>query len=211
MKVALILFNIDLSNIDLTNYYTIGVDEGALNAINNNTHLDLSIGDFDSVNKEELDLIYKNSREVIKLNPIKDETDTEEALKIAYQKSNDVTIFGGIQGNRVEHFLSILGLLSKYKDLTLIDNNSYIFVKDKSFTFKKNDYKDYKFFSIFSLSNDLLISLKGFKYNLSNYNLKVTNTTLTVSNQMIEDIVNIDINNKALFILSKLDNQNNID
>lgn len=211
MKVAIILFDVDLNYFNFDNYYTIGVDRGALNAVSNNIKLDLAVGDFDSVNIDEFEAISKNSNSVIKLNPIKDDTDTLFAINKAYQLSNDVTIFGGIKGNRIEHFLSILGLLLKYKDLKIIDNSSLIFRRDESFTLTKEDIKDYKFFSVFSLSNDLRISLKGFKYNLDNFNLKIDNTAYTISNQLIEDEGKVSINNKALFILSKADNKNNVD
>lgn len=211
MKVAIILFDVDLNYFNFDNYYTIGVDRGALNAVSNNIKLDLAVGDFDSVNIDEFEAISKNSKSVIKLNPIKDDTDTLFAINKAYQLSNDVTIFGGIKGNRIEHFLSILGLLLKYKDLKIIDNSSLIFRRDESFTLTKEDIKDYKFFSVFSLSNDLRISLKGFKYNLDNFNLKIDNTAYTISNQLIEDEGKVSINNKALFILSKADNKNNVD
>lgn len=211
MKVAIILFDVDLDYFTLDGYYTIGVDRGALNAIKSNINLDLAVGDFDSVSDDEYELITSNSKEVIKLNPIKDDTDTLFALNKAYELTDDVTIFGGIKGNRIEHFLSILGLVLKFKNLKIIDNNSLIFRKDESFKITKNDFKDYKFFSVFSLSNDLVISLKGFKYNLDNYNLKTDNTAYTISNQLIKNEGLITINDKALFILSKADNENNVD
>ncbi len=209
MKVAVILFDVDLSDFDFSHFYTIGVDRGALNAYQNNLSLDLAVGDFDSVSKEEYTQICSISKKVIKLNPIKDDTDTLYALNKAYEISDDVTIFGGIKGNRIEHFLSILGLFSKFSNLKLIDNNSLIFRKNEDFTFTKNDYKDYKFFSIFSLSNDLIISLKGFKYNLDKFNLRVDNTAYAISNQMIDDNLEVNINKPALFILSKADSKYN--
>ncbi|MCR5787386.1 MAG: hypothetical protein K6G28_06775, partial [Acholeplasmatales bacterium] len=90
MKVALILFDVDLSKFNLDNYYKIGVDRGALNATLSSIPLDLSIGDFDSVNDKELSLIKANSLNLIKLNPIKDLTDTEEALNEALKISDDI-------------------------------------------------------------------------------------------------------------------------
>ncbi len=211
MKIAIILFDVNLKSFNFADYYTIGVDRGALNAVNNNIKLDLAVGDFDSVSDVEYSQITSNSKEVIKLNPIKDDTDTLFALNKAYKLSNDVTIFGGIKGERIEHFLSILGLLLKFKDLKIIDNNSLIFRKDENFSIKREEFSDYKFFSVFSLSNDLNITLKGFKYNLDNYNLKIDNTAFAISNQIVSEEASITINDKALFILSKADNKNNVD
>ena len=123
MKVAIILFNINLKEFSLDSYFKIGCDGGALNATQNNINLDLSIGDFDSINKEEFELIKNNSKQIIKLNPIKDKTDVEEAIEYAKNISDDITIFGGIQGKRIEHFLSIINIFNKYENLKLIDNN----------------------------------------------------------------------------------------
>jgi len=211
MKIAIILFDVNLKLFDLSSYYKIGVDAGALNAVKSGLTLDLAIADFDSVSLDDFKLIETYSKKVIKLNPIKDKSDTEEAFDIALGMSNDITIFGGIQGNRIEHFLSILSLFNKNQNLKIIDNNSLIFVKDKSFEFKKNDYSLYKFVSIFSLDDDLNISLSGFKYNLNKYNLKRDNVSLTISNEMVLDDLFVDINKKTLFIFSKADNQNNLD
>ena len=78
MKIGLIMqdfkFNINLNDFD----FLIGVDRGALIAYQNNIYVNLAIGDFDSVTKDELILIQEKSK-VIKLNPIKDLTDTAEA------------------------------------------------------------------------------------------------------------------------------------
>ena len=81
MRAALILFDIVKINKEyLKDAQIIGVDRGALNAINNGIRLDISIGDFDSVSENEFNLIKTNSNKIIKLNKIKDETDTNEAI-----------------------------------------------------------------------------------------------------------------------------------
>ncbi len=203
MKVALILYDVDLKEFDLSNYFKIGVDKGCINAINNNLVLDYAVGDFDSITCEELKVVKENSKEIKILNPIKDETDTFEAINKALTISNDITIFGGISGNRIEHFLSNLTLFKLNSNLKIIDNNSYVFLKDKDFTINKNEYEKYKYISFFSLSNDLLITLSGFKYNLNNYNLKI-NDPLCVSNEIIESPI-VKINKKVLIILTKKD------
>ncbi len=203
MKIALVLFDIDLSNIDLSSYYLIGVDRGALNLINYNYKCDLAIGDFDSVNVEELKLIKDNSKEIIILNPIKDKTDTEEALDKALNKSSDITIFGGIKGNRIEHFLSNLTLFNKFNDLKIIDNNSLIIYKD-NIILNKEDYKDYKYVSFFTFKSTTL-TLKGFKYNLDKFCLSLSNCSLTTSNELKDEKAIVDSCEKLLIIFSKAD------
>ncbi len=203
MKIALVLFDIDLSLINLSDYYLIGVDKGALNLVKNNYKVDLAIGDFDSVSKKEFNLIKENSKELIILNPIKDKTDTEEALDYALKKSSDITIFGGIIGKRIEHFLSNLTLFYKFNDLKIVDNYSLILYKDK-ISLNKEDYKEYKYVSFFTLTNTTL-TLKGFKYNLDNFALSLENCSLTTSNEILSDIASVISSNKVLIVFSKSD------
>ena len=66
--------NCDLTKYDLKDKFVVGIDKGAYLATINNIELDLAVGDFDSVTLEELKTI--NAKKIIKLNPIKDETDT---------------------------------------------------------------------------------------------------------------------------------------
>ena len=196
MRAVLILFNINKINKDiLKDALIVGVDRGALNAINQGINLDIAIGDFDSVNENEFELINKNSKKLIKLNRIKDETDTFEAINLV-KDCDEIIILGGIKGNRIEHFYANLMLLNKYNNLKIIDDNSLIEIKNKPF--KPN--LDYKYISIFSLDDNNIISLSGFKYNLDKYNLKINNP-LCISNEIIANPY-IDINGKILIIYS---------
>ncbi len=200
MKVLVFIGNnISVNNYDFTDYYVIGVDKGALLLIRNNIKCDEAIGDFDSVCQDDLELIKKNTKVTV-LNMEKDDTDTFVSIKRAYEISDDVTILGGIEGRRIEHFIANLNLLSKYDNLKLIDDNSYIFKLNTSTNLKKDEYKYISFFAL----EDSIISLEGFKYNLCNYNLKVFDS-LCVSNE-IQNLAKISLNGKILVIKSKNDN-----
>ena len=59
--------------------------------------------DFDSIDEDQFDLI-KDRTSIKKLNPIKDDTDTFDAVKMLNDYSK-ITILGGIQGKRIEHFM----------------------------------------------------------------------------------------------------------
>lgn len=182
MRAVLILFNIEKINKEyLNNAFIIGVDRGALNAINQGINLDISIGDFDSVNDNEFELIKNNSKKIIKLNRIKDETDTLEAINLV-KNYDEIIILGGIKGKRIEHFYSNLILLNNYNNIKMIDDNSLIEIKKESF----KPYANYQFVSFFSLDDNTIISLVGFKYNLSKYNLK-RNDPLCISNEIINN------------------------
>lgn len=181
MKAAIILKDAYLKNFNKGEYdLIIGADSGALHAIKNNIFLDIAIGDFDSVNMNEYELVKNNSKEIIKLNPIKDITDTNAAISKA--KGYDIEILGGIKGKRIEHFISNIFDIINHKNILMKDEYSLIEFIDN------NDYKvrsGYKFVSLFPIEESI-ISLSGFKYNLDNYNLKLYDN-LCISNEIINN------------------------
>ena len=196
--VIIIGHDIDLKSYDYTNKYVIGVDEGALIAINNGIHLDVAVGDFDSVNEAQYSLIT-NGTNTIKLNPIKDETDTYKALMLC-KDAPKITILGGIQGKRIEHFIANIIMMKNDSRIEMIDNNSYMFIKNKSFNLTKDKYK---FISFFAIEEVMDLNLSGFKYNLKNYNLK-TNDPLTISNELIEETGQIRFKEGKILVIKSL-------
>ena len=202
MRAVIILKNIKRINKEfINNSFIVGADLGAYNAIRNGITPDVAIGDFDSVTEEEFEIIKTHSKKMIVLNPIKDKTDTLEALELV-KDYDEIIILGGISGKRIEHFYANLLLLYQYKNLKIMDDNSLIEVKSRSFSPNIN----YKFVSIFSLDDNTNIDLIGFKYNLTNYDLKIDNP-LGVSNEIIEDPF-VKINRgKILIIYTKDDKE----
>lgn len=180
MKIGLIMqdfkFNIDLNDFD----FLIGVDRGAFIAYQNNIYVNLAIGDFDSITEGELKLISEKTK-VIKLNPIKDLTDTAEALKYAFKISNDVTMLGGIEGKRIEHFIANLCLFKEYPLLKIENENSLIFCINGPTRLPIK----YKFASFFALNTIKSLYLKGFKYELTNYDLEIFDP-LCISNEILD-------------------------
>ena len=202
--VLLIGNNIDVSKYDFKNKYIIGIDAGALFAIKNEISLDIAIGDFDSITKEDFKLLETKTR-ILKLPCQKDETDTESALKLC-KNASKIIIIGGIQGKRIEHFIANMNLLIKNPIIEIIDDNSYLKIIDKPFKISNDDYKYVSFFAI----EDIVISLKGFKYPLEQYKIEKYNN-IAISNEIIDSEGLITIHSgKALVILSKDDHYEKI-
>ena len=200
MRAVLVIGNnYKIDEKDFINSYVIGVDKGAIFLYQHNVKMNLAVGDFDSISNEELDII-RASTKVIKLNPIKDDSDTEHAIKLV-KDYDEILILGAIQGRRVEHFYSILLYLELNKNIVLKDNNSLIYYRENSFKVAKNDYK---FISFFSLDDNTTITLNGFKYNLNKYNLKRLDP-LCLSNEKQADEVNVELEGKLLVIETKDD------
>ena len=159
MRAVIILKNIKRINKEfINNSFIVSADLGAYNAIRNGITPDVAIGDFDSVTEEEFEIIKTHSKKMIILNPIKDKTDTLEALELV-KDYDEIIILGGISGKRIEHFYANLLLLYQYKNLKIMDDNSLIEVKSRSFSPNIN----YKYVSIFTLDDNTNIDLIGFK------------------------------------------------
>lgn len=74
---------------------------------------DYIIGDFDTLPEDTLNNYISSKAEIIRLNPVKDSTDTEEAVNLAIKlKAADVDILGGL-GSRFDHSLGNIFLLEK--------------------------------------------------------------------------------------------------
>lgn len=181
MKAAIILKDAYLK--DFNNCYDIivGADRGSLHALNNGIIPDISIGDFDSVNEIEFEKIKNNSKKLIQLNKIKDSSDTHEAINLV-SNYDEIHIFGGIKGKRIEHLFSNLIDLINYPNVSIMDEDSLIeTINDNNYIVKEN----YKFVSLYAVE-DSVIDLTGFKYELNNYLLK-RNDPLCLSNEIINN------------------------
>jgi|SRR5690625_2252505 len=180
----------DIINIK-DNDYVIVVDGAFDNVLKQRIKIDLIIGDMDSIKNVKRLKGY----EVIKLNPMKDDTDTKKALEKAYEISNDVILIGGIQGNRIEHFLGNIMSFHNHPNLLMIDQNSKIYLLNKS----KHIIKKGNYINIFSYP-ECSLSLKGFVYNLNNYTLKPFDQ-LIISNEVKDKFGEIEIHSGSAIII----------
>ena len=166
------------------------------------------IGDFDSLDKKVLNKYnrYKDI-EIIKLNPIKDYTDTDEALKHAIEiKSTSITILGAI-GSRVDHLIANINILKKALDknisCTILNEKNKIFLINKNTTIKKE--KKYPFISLIPLTTLVTgITLRGFKYSLENDIISI-GQSIGISNEQLKDEAEIKIKDGILIIIKSRD------
>lgn len=166
------------------------------------------IGDFDSINKKILDKYINNKRvEIRKLNPEKDYTDTHMALKLGVEiKSKEIIILGGL-GTRIDHMLANIHILKETLEngieCKIVDSRNEIQLINKK-TILKID-KNYKYISLIPLTTKAEgITLKGFKYPLSNATLEIGHS-IGVSNEQIEDNAIIDLKAGILILIKSKD------
>ena len=157
----------------------IAADKGYVHAKEANITPTMIIGDFDSANQPEGDL-------VIKLNPIKDYTDTKAALMVAEDWGYDeIIIYGGLGGRESHTFANITNALEfKKKGINVVLKSKYksFYIVDDKLDYKIKDSEDF-YVSIFALSDIVKgVDIKGLYYELNNFDLTNDNA-LGVSNE----------------------------
>lgn len=156
----------------------IGVEQGAYYAIKKGLTLDVAIGDFDSISKEEFKTIEQHAKSLKKYKERKDETDTFLAVLEAKRLgASSIIVYGGI-GSRIDHTYASI-MLSKEAPLIFINN------QHKLYTLKPGTHKvlnTHKYISFFALENVDALSLEGFDYELKDYTL-TKEDPLTISNK----------------------------
>ncbi|AEV95313.1 thiamine diphosphokinase [Pediococcus claussenii] len=154
----------------------IGVDRGSLRLVKAGISPALSLGDFDSIDEEDFQLVQEHSQKVLRVNEHKDDTDTELALKLVQEEfldAEEVVVYGAT-GGRMDHLLSnIFAVLQpRFKDLiekiTLIDRQNLItFYHAGNHVIRKQ--MGYKYLGFVLLTGVTDLNLIDEKYTLDNY------------------------------------------
>ncbi|MGL4588705.1 MAG: thiamine diphosphokinase [Mycoplasmatales bacterium] len=174
---------------DLEIKKVIAVDGGVTALLNEKLTYDFLIGDGDSANFSLLEKEKIDKTKIIKLNPIKDETDFEVALNVCRKEFgkqiNKMYIVGFASLNRLDHLLANIKQIKS--DMIFLNKYCRISCLNPGKTMLKSSYQ---FFSMFAIQNVSGLNLSGFKYQLDNYNLQV-NDSLCISNELLENKVGI--------------------
>lgn len=212
MKEVIIIAGGDISESLILEYLNkrqekiiIAVDKGLESLYNINVKPDYIIGDFDSVGKDILDK-YSNT-ELVKLNPIKDFTDTHMALKLAIDLKADTITILGATGKRIDHALANINImkeaLEKNIKCKMIDTHNEIQLINSYAKLEKNT--NYKYISLIPLTTKAEgITLKGFKYLLNNATLNIGHS-IGVSNEQVDDIASINVSEGILILIKSID------
>jgi len=173
--------NYDLKNVykEEDDEFIIGVDSGLTYLVDNQIHINLAIGDFDSIPKSYISLLENLADKVIQLPVDKNMTDLAFAIEYIYNNYayDEVEIYGGI-GNRIDHFLANVNLLKRFQ-ISFRDNSHYIYVLKKG---KHQISNPYQHISFFAMEDCYELSLRGFRFPLDNYFL-TTSDSICVSNE----------------------------
>ncbi len=170
---------------------------------------DIIIGDFDSV-REETFAYYKEQPGIVwhTLNPMKDDTDTEFAIRLAIREGAEQICLLGATGSRLDHVLGnieLLGIGFEQKvAMELLDEHNRVRMIDGPIQIaKKEQYGKYVSLIPYSPQVEHL-TLEGFVYPLSDFCLKGF-CSLGVSNEITEEIAKITFEDGILIVIESRD------
>lgn len=167
----------------------------------------LAVGDFDSVNEEELDRIRSCSKELVICDPIdKDLTDTELAFDLAVQRNPAEIVLTGVIGTRLDHTLANIHMLLRAAEqgitCAIWDEHNYITLCG---SVCQVEDRGYTYVSLLPLTPVVTgITLEGFMYPLDNATLRI-GQSLAVSNQLAAPVGTVHVNEGWLLIIHSRD------
>ena len=126
-------------------------------------------GDLDSIKDEVKEFYAKKNVKFIKFNVEKNYTDSELVLNEIQNKYDKIYAIGALGGS-IDHELTNINLLNKYSNLIFITQKEKIFKINKSYDFYNMRNKKVSFIIFSDKVKDL--TLKGFKYDVENLDLK---------------------------------------
>ncbi len=189
--------------------YLIAADSG-MNFLHRNRIVpDIVAGDFDSVDDDSLDEFSSlPDIEMLRLNPIKDDTDTEFVIREAIRRgATEITLLGAT-GTRLDHGLAnvyMLGIgLEEGVQIQIIDAHNRIRMIDDVVEIPKAEqFGDY--ISILPVKGDAKgVTLSGVKYPLKDAHMS-SFSSLGVSNEIVEEKANISVMEGILLVIESRD------
>lgn len=157
--------------------YLIGADRGAEFLIRNGYVPHLALGDFDSVNPDQMQQIADTAIELLTCDAVnKDWTDTELAFKEAIARGYREILIIGVLGTRFDHVLGNVHLLKQASEhgcnLTLVDvNNRINLCVDR---YQLEAITEFPYTSLLPLTTEVTgVTLAGFRYPLHDATLKM--------------------------------------
>lgn len=183
-------------------YDYIGADKGALILAESGIHMVAAIGDFDSVNREELNKIREYADETTVLNPIKDDSDAQAAIDKALSLGYEHIELLGALGGRIDHaFLNIRLLLAYAGKVTIRDERNLITaLPPGKYELKKDEYPYISFFT----EKPAVLSLYGFAYPLEKRDISCEDL-YTGSNEMSEETGTVIVEKNPVLLIRSRD------
>lgn len=179
--------------------FIITADAGYANAKLLNLHVNLAIGDWDSISKQEV-----ITDEMITLPHEKDDTDVHFAAKYVVENGFEEVQLLGVLGGRLDHTIAnmnTLAFLTKHHVFAYAQDENTIctVIDNSSITIQKNESK---YLSVFSLCEESYgVTLIGLQYPLQGATL-LNSFPIGVSNEFLEEEATVSVENGTLLIIT---------
>src|SRR5690625_4770815 len=186
----------------------IGADRGALTLIENEITINYAIGDFDSIQTKQREIIIDKAIHFEAYPAEKDETDLELAIQKARNMNPEKIYFFGVTGGRLDHALINMQLLYNVVDRNIrgiiVDRWNQLELKKRgTYTVRKNE--QYPFISFVPFSEHVeSLSLTGFYYPLTNYDIS-WGSTRCISNELMSQRGTFSFKKGMLFVIKSCD------
>ena len=182
----------------------IAADAGYATAISLGVTPSVAVGDFDTLGE----CAFSRDTEVIRLPAEKDVSDTQAAIDIALDRGADeIVIIGGLDG-RLDHTMANLGLLSvlsrKGIPAVITDGRNRVrYLENSSALVPKGGFK---YISLVCLGKRARgVTLRGVKYPLEGATLSSDAPSLSISNEIVENLALVSVKRGKMFIIESND------
>lgn len=185
------------------------VDAGMELLFRNHIQPDIIVGDFDSVNLDTLEYFREKEQiDICMLEPEKNDTDTEFAVREAIRRgAHDIVIIGAT-GRRMDHMLgnlAVLGIgIEEKVDIRILDPYNRVRIINEPLTIKKSEQYGVYVSLIPYYGEVKNVTLEGMKYPLKDHTLGGFNT-LAISNEIVEDEARISLSSGYLVVVESRD------
>ena len=156
-------------------------------------------GDLDSIKDEVKKFYQEKDIKFIKFQVEKDYTDSELVLNEIQNKYDIIYCIAGLGGS-IDHELTNINLLDKYSNLIFISQKEKIFKIESNYKF--NNMINTKISFIIFSDKVKGLTLKGFKYNIENLDIK-KGEARCISNVIVENEANLLIKSGFLLCVIK--------
>lgn len=169
---------------------------------------DMVVGDFDTVSEDIVSHYSDKGCIIEKLNPIKDDTDTQYAVcRLIEMGVREIDILGGT-GGRMDHTLSNIYMLKlAYENgikAVMYDRvNKMSVITGKNHIKKDEIYGRY--ISFIQLEGPVRdVTMSGFAYNVEHFDFDTDKQyRLAVSNEFVNDVATVDIG-EGMFVMLEI-------
>lgn len=188
----------------------IGVDRGAVFALEEEIEVDVALGDFDSISEEEKSMIENHVKKTLDHPSDKDDTDTEISFLYALENFSPESIYVyNWYGGRVDHLHSIfmVVLQKRFEELVpklkFVSKNNHIeYYLPGEYTISKMKEMDY--LSYILLTEVKRLTLKEVKYEVSNTDFE--RPLALISNEFINDQAILSFEEGIVAVIQSRDN-----